>query len=347
MKFRNFAMAFTAFLPLFFSCLSAPKNSAASFAQSASRPQWITDEGRQAQFPKSAYVSVLAWTSGNAEEAKTKAAAELANYVKSSINAQINTSFDAKQMDSATLSEFQKTRNYQDNTQITSQNTLYQIQYTVPWYDKTNKEYYCCAYINRAEAWSYIEPKMQKVRENFTKQYNNALTQTNNISKINGIRRAQALLPQFYEYYDFAIFIDANKAAAYKELDNLAVASYERLALIKQETKVKINVTNDNSKRAYTKLSSLFEKAGFIVANSSADYVADAEVIYSLDLNGEIYTAYPEFNLNLAYQGKTVSSYNKHLPKVAMYEKDKAIIRIFYNLESELENTFIKECIED
>lgn len=310
------------------------------------KPEWLSDKDRKVSFPQEKYVSALSW-GGTPDDAKFAAAAELSNYVQSSINAQISSSTSSKETTAAgKIPEYDKMRSQKNSTQISSAATLYQVQYTLPWKNVKEERYYCLAYIVRDEAWDYIKPQMESVRENFLREYSAALLQDENFEKIAGIKRAQKILPDFYEYYDFARFIDSKKAEAFSELDNKARESYMKISELKSATKIFVSVKNDSGKRIYTKLCGLYEQNGWSISSSDSGYRADAEVIYSIDEDGKTWTAYPEFNLIMSVHSKTAASYSKKIPKVALGSEKKTVARIYYEVEKELQKSFISDCLE-
>ena len=173
-------------------------------------PMWVSDEGRNKLFPKSEYLTASAFGSSDTD-AKSKAAAEISGTIKSIIESNVSANYSATEENDSVVSR----KNISQDVDISSDNTVFQLEYTVPFYNPDYGMYVCVAYINREKAFNAVLPKLNKTLQVFPAAYKNALTEDDDFEKILVLQNAQVLLKEFYEVYDFAL------AVAQKKLRNI------------------------------------------------------------------------------------------------------------------------------
>ena len=224
-----------------------------------------------------------------------------------------------------------------------SENTIYQLEYTTPYYYSDYGMYICVAYINRKKAFNAIQPKLDKVQQIFPTTYKNAISLNDNFEKIIAIQKAQKILKDFYESYDFAIAIAPERAKLYSELDILATESFSKLDKLKSEIKVCINVISDINNQIFNKLSDCLSRENFSITNSNdSNYEAKATANIKIIKNPSTYQAIPSITIEIFSNNKTVYSYSKQLDKVSGFDEDTVYRRSYMNLCNAIENDFLK-----
>jgi len=301
-------------------------------------PIWITDEGKKSLFPKDEYLSASAFGSSDTE-AKAKAAAEISENIKTIIKTNLSSEYFAIEKNENIYSN----KKIRQNIMSSSENTIYQLEYTTPYYYPDYGMYICVAYINREKAFDTVQPKLDKVQQIFPTTYKNAISLNDNLKKIIAIQKAQKILNDFYDAYDFAIAVAPEKAKSYSELDILATESFSKLDKLKSEIKIYINVIGDINNQIFDKISACLSKENFSITNfNDSNYEAKATVNIKTTKNPSTYQANPSITIEIFSNNKTVYSYSKQLDKVSGFDEETVYRRSYMNLCNAIENDFFK-----
>ena len=341
---KKFLFLFIAiFCILCFGCVSTGQNKSSVSEPETPSPKWVTDEGRLTLFPDSSFVSQIGY--GNtAQESKEKAGASISEYIKSSVASTTTSSyFYMESKDS-----FSEARKQQADINVSTDNDLYKLEYTNPYYLADLGQYVCVVFINREQAFNFVKPKLENARNQFPKAYHTALEKTSVLDKITGIKRAQEILPDFYEVYDFARAILPTKAKIYEEIDLLARESVIKLKEL-SGTLIRIVGLGDTDllerSGVIAELSNQFAKNGYVVSNSTeSTFVAVVEVKAVITETRETFETYPEIYIKLIEDGTEKISYAKKLPKIAGFDKETVIRRTNIALTNEVKTSFVDEC---
>lgn len=327
-----------------FGCVSNDQKQEVASSNEPPAPKWITDQGRLELFPSSLYVSQLAY-GNNAQESKNKAAANISEYIKASVISSTSASYFYKE----SSDQFTENKELTSDIQITTDNNLYKIEYTNPYYYSDLGQYACVAYINREQAFNFVRPKMENARNHFSAAYYEALEKPFLLDKIIGIKNAQKLLPDFYEVFDFARAILPEKANDYEEVDSLATESLVKIRELSALVLVKIEGVGDidllEKSGVIAELSNQLKNLGFVVGNSlQSNCIALVEVKSLITKTQETFETYPEISIKIIEKGVEKISYNKRLSKVAGFDKDTVIRRTNIALTKEIKTSFVDEC---
>lgn len=292
-------------------------------------PTWLTDEGRLSLFPSEEYISNCAFGS-TSDEAKSKAAAGISEFVKSSVQSSASSRYSEFEKNGiATEQSFTET-----NAQVTSNNQLYQLEYTTPFFMENAKEFACAAYINREKSFNAIKPKLDKGANLFPQEYEKALQIEDSFSKIIAIKNAQKIMNGFYEVYDFAVAISPKKAEIYKSTDELFILSAQKLNELKNNVTVFVQVQNDNANKVKNTLMEILEEEGFSVTKnaSSSNYFLQANVSAEIQKTSDAFVSYPGISLEIKNfdSDENVYSYSDTYGKSAGFDKESAT-RSSYN----------------
>ena len=341
---KNLFLLILGILLLCFGCVSNNQNKGYVHENVVQNPKWITDQGRLELFPSSLYVSQLAY--GNtAQESKEKACANISEYIKSTVESSTTSSYFYKESSNGVT----ENRELKENISISTDNNLYKIEYTNPYYYSDLGNYVCVAFINREQAFNFVKPKLENAKRNFPITYENSLAKNSLLDKIIGIKNSQETLKDFYEVYDFARAINPTKANVYEEIDFLAKESLITLKDLCSKVLVHIKSVGDtdlvDSSGLIAELSNQFGKLGFRVGSSNkSNCIAVVEVKSIITQTPNTYETYPELYVKVIEKGAEKISYSKKLSKVAGFEKETVIRRTKLALVNELKTSFVEEC---
>lgn len=307
-------------------------------AEETKTPMWVSDEGRNKLFPKSEYFTASAFGSSDTD-AKSKAAAEISGTIKSLIESNVSADYSATEENGSAVSR----KSISQSVDISTDNALFQLEYTVPFYSPDYGMYVCVAYINREKAFNAVLPKLNKVLQVFPTTYKKALAIDDDFEKILAIQNAQSLLKEFYEVYDFALALAPEKTQKYSEVDTLAAASMVKVSELKSQISINVQVEGDNNNQILDKITQAFTRNNFIVVKSGAyDYKAKVIVNTELTKTQETFQTYPSISVEVLAGVNTKYSYSKQLDKVAGFDEATAVRRSYLNLCKAIEEDFLK-----
>lgn len=327
-----------------FGCVSSTKNQEAIVENDSAVPKWVTDQGRLELFPDSVYISQLAY--GNtAQESKAKASASISEYIELSVVSSSSSSYLYREENSS----FFESRETKDDISVSSENNLYKIEYTNPYYYRDLGQYVCVAFINREQAFNFVKPKLEVAKREFPLAYSKALEKTSLLEQVIGIRNAQELLKDFYEVYDFARAISP-RGKTYEEIDFLANESYVKAKELASSVLIKIEGVGDTelleNSGVIPELANQFEKLGFVVGTSlKSNCLALVEVKSVITKTQETFETYPEISIRLIEKGAEKISYTKKLDKVAGFDKQTVERRRNLVWIKDLQTSFVEECL--
>ncbi len=329
---------------LCFGCVSNNQNKEVVQENVIQIPKWITDQGRLELFPSNLYISQMAYGT-TAQESKEKASANISEYIKSSVVSSTTSSYLYKK----SLNGVVENTTVKEDISISTDNNLYKIEYTNPFYYSDLGQFVCVAYINKDQAFNFVKPKLETAKQNFSLGYEKALSKDSLLDKIIGIKNAQKLLVDFYEVYDFARAINPTKAKVYEELDLIANQSIVKANELARQVLIKI-MSQDDTKLAddfgvIAELSNQLSKFGFVVGNSiKYNCLALVEVKSVINQTPRTYETYPELYIRIIENGEEKISYAKKLSKVAGFEKETVVRRTNLALIEDIKSSFINEC---
>ena len=307
-------------------------------------PKWVNDQGRLALFPESQYISQIGYGE-SAESAKFNAASSISEYIKTSVE----TSTISKYFYSEKEQGYTEEKTLEVNSQISTSNILYKIEYTNPFYYYDLGNYVCVAFINREQSFNFVKSKLENAKINFPQAYEIALNKNCLLEQIKSIKNSQKVLVEFYEVYDFARAINPSRAKFYESVDILANESFLKIKDLSSEVLVNIIGKGDkellDSSGVIAELSNQFAKLGFAVSSSNkSNCVAFVEVRRLITETVNTYETYPELYVTLIEKGKEQISYTKKLNKIAGFNRETVIRRSNIALINELKTSFVDEC---
>lgn len=324
-------------------CFAKSKNQKKSLETEKSVPKWITDQGRLTLFPDSDFISQLAY--GNtAQDSKENASANISEYIKSSVESSTSSNYFYKKSSGKVI----ENREVKEDIKISTNNNLFKIEYTNPYYYEDLGQYVCVAFINKNQAFDFVKPKLDIGKNTFLQSYATALKKDSILESVIGIYNAHKNLYDFYEVYDFARAINPKKSEVYEQVDALAKESLLKLKELSSKVSVRIEGVGNkkliDDSGIIVELSEQFEELDFVVVSSfDAIYVATVEIKSTIKKTAKTFESYPEMIIKILENGEEKISYSKKLSKVAGFDSETVSRRVNTALIKELKSSFLTE----
>lgn len=293
------------------------------FSLTKREPTWFRDY--KAMYPSSDYIAQIGMASSE-EHAITDAITQIARYFNTQVDSTLTTHMQKTVNDGEVIFDL---KNMINDSKIKSQQNLFALEYTEVYYSKSEKMYYCLAYINRDYAWSIYSPEIEMAKELFYSFYNKAQSSTESFSKFFLYNQALKASKEFLAKLNYARLLHPKKEALYKA-DRDTIASIP-LAIKEQvgNATIILSITDDYGKTLETAIKKVFSDEGFIFGKTGKYQLI---VTVEPNIEGEDpLTIYPSVSLELTNSaGKVFYSYNYQCEeKTIAYSLDTAKKRIY------------------
>lgn len=315
---------------------ASKKDSGNKSGQEKSAPLWLTDEGRVAAFPLNKYLSAVA-SGDSAESAKASAQSDLGTFIK----AQVVTVKEGRRKVASSAGVTTDDAVFAQNTTINSDNLLFSVQYTVPFYNEAQGVYYCAAFIERKRAYDFVAPKLENALAVFPPLYQKALQKESAFEKWLAIKDAQKVLKDFYEVWDFARAVFPAGAQKFEALDKSATASFSKAVEVSRAVKIFVTANNDDGGKVAAAVEGALGKAGFTVTKGAADFQARATLDFAVKKAGSVYAAYPALTVEVVTGEKVLYSYAADIGKVAAFDEEAARRAVYAKVAKDIETGFL------
>ena len=284
-------------------------------------PEWFPDY--RTAYPDASYIAQRG--RGDTEEnARTEAAAQIAMYFKTSVNASLRTSFQATE----TAGSVEKSTRIENDIDIKSDVDLFAVECTEPYYVKKDKKWHCVAFINREKAWNRYEPEIENAKSEFFSMKKNADDEDEPYLKVFSYKKALDAGKVFIEKLEYARILSPEREKAYSE-DRKAVSIIPSLiSQEKEKCTVFLDVKGDYGNIMSSSLEKSLSNLGFKVSKnqSSATYTA----IASIDANAigdDPIAVHPSLDLKITSKNdRTVFSHQTKISqKTVAYSFENAL----------------------
>ena len=289
---------------------------------SKKEPDWI--QNYRTIFPDNKYLAQLG-TAKTAEEAKTNAVAQIANYLQAKVNANLTTASSIGEKNSKKTEEV----SIYENVEILSQVELFSLEFTEPFYKKKKKLWYCVAYINRLDAWNVYKTQIEMAKNIFYNFYNKATTEPEPFLKYSYYKQAWQESKSFLEKLEYGYLIHPKEAGNYNnDKANIALIPSLINESIKNST-MNFIIKGDYGNILETAIKQTFSEEGFIISKNG-HYNLSVFVNNNIEGSNPI-SIYPSITIELLNSnGKIFYTYNyKHQEKTVAYNLETAQKRIF------------------
>lgn len=274
------------------------------FAKPQVMPDWV--QNYRKVYPNSEYLAQRG-SGDSAEKAKTDAIGALSRYFQSSVNASLSTT-----LSSVTTNDsiYEKTV-VVDEVNVQSQVEFFGLEYTEPFYVKSEKKWYCVVYMNRDEAWQQYKPQIDIKKNSFSGLYKNLEKETDYFTKLGMCKKVWTVGTELLQKLEYGRIINPSEEAQYqKERDEIAEIPVI-FETAKQNCSVYININSDYNKMISTAVSTVLTDTGFTVAKTKAEanYVAEINVDDN-ETGADPVSIKPSVNIKISSKkAKTVFSY--------------------------------------
>jgi hypothetical protein len=302
-------------------------------------PKWIID--LEKVFPTEKYIRAIG-ESGSETAAKKSAVSAMAEYFYQKISTH---TFVAQNIHKDN-SDYKEKVDIAQNIVSSVGASLFTVEYTNCFYDKRTQKYFVCAYLERSTAWKIISQKADVVISVYNEIVEKAESQSDLLSKIITLNKAEKIFEDFVELYKTALVIYPNKCKNMNAFAKKASADLAQLDLLKNEAAITITTRGDKQNRIQTKLASVLSSKGLLVTSQNGKYTLTANIFWNeFEFNG-VYSSYPQIQITITYGTKTIASYSGQCEKTAAYNYDFMIRPVIFSLEELLDEHFFSECFE-
>lgn len=340
---------------IFLSCASAPKEKA---------PQWVYDV--HSVFPENEYLTTDFPGSGkSSDDAKTNAVEKLSQYISSQISSELISELsESQKLSDGKLKEQTSFAAISSYTDIKSETNLYALETTSPYYDKRQKLWYVCAYIEKDKAFVKIQNELNITKKLFYDAYEKAADEKFFIQKLQFYKTAAEYGQKFAEQFEFGLLFTEKVKQEYANDMNTVLGIPSEIQNLKSKFPVFLKVKNDNKNVILSSVAKILQDKDFYVIDfeSSSSYVANVSVNLQIkeekdaDENGKkliLYSVVPEmpeiitFSLsNRQNQDKYSCSFQIKIEKKASYIQENVLNAAYTETAEKLKTELSKNLSE-
>ena len=294
-------------------------------------PLWVTDAGRRKVFPEAEYISALG-TAFNEDQAKSKAALAVSEYINTQISSSTKTRYSESEKNGTVIEE----KSLEEEVQLLSSSNVYALEYTEPFYDSDSTRYYCVSYIEKAAAWRLVKPKLQKLSSEIESLLQGTSEDRSGFWKTLCFGKVVNSEKEFYSLYDFAVLVNKSGAANYTQCAQKILNAKNSLIQNKETQTVLLKVQNDKNAKVYRALAEYFESAGFTVGARNGKYICNAQASVDVRDDRSAFVSYPGLSLEVTDAfGIQIASYNISGKKTVGFKKESTEEKAYKVLENE------------
>ncbi|MDR1429447.1 MAG: hypothetical protein LBI85_04085 [Spirochaetaceae bacterium] len=304
----------------------------------AQAPDWYLD--KEGRYPSSRYISALGEGTGRAEaEASAIAAISLFFNTTTEIRNQAIREFNEAVANDTT--EFTKKTYITENAVIRSETDFLGIRFTSPWENTRSRTWAVLAYIDRLEAASIYESKINTASAAMRTLGDDAARETDNFYAASLLYRAFRMADLTEELIKTAALVDTG--ASQKYAGTLGLISRIRSDYRSRRGNLNFGLTveGDRNGRVERALGALLESSGYLIARQNPAYLVSV-ILTSAEENlpSGVFIR-PGVTLRIERGGAVLFSYSKNYTRYGHITLDGAYNRAFLAVERDLEENFI------
>ena len=269
-------------------------------------PLWTSYDTIEQAYPNSDFIARIGY-SPNKLEAAALAESELGSYFSHSVHSIVQ---GTQTITDSGAANANVSRKIDYDVTVESLLNLFDVRKTPAWYDSSKRQYVCCAYINRADAWKIYEQTARDARDNFRSFYDNAQKQKEPINRIKLLKAAQTAGDAFKEKLNFANMLSENLTKKTFGMDEQLLSVLPSMIKKEQDSNsVFVKVNDDNAGVIESAIKNSLANLGFVVTGKQKDasYVAKAEVNFNKASGTKMIVLNPFANVSL--EGKNGGAY--------------------------------------
>ena len=289
----------------------------ASKSERQNPPEWINDSGRLRIFPNEKFISALG-IGFSIDNAKAKAAREISSFIKT----QVSSSTQAQYFESEKNGVSSEEKILNETISLSSGETVYTLAFTEPWRDEETSQYFCIAFIDKAEAWKQIEPKLSAMAADIENKLKSAKEDKSGFWRTLIFGKMISEKEKFRSLYDFANLVNPIGVKKYDFVESKFLEAESAIQNERSRQTIWLSVENDKNGIIYRALSAVFEKHGFTVSQSRGKFIAAAKIALEIREEGIAFVARPGIMLEVKNAfGAQVASFSHSAKKIVSFEK--------------------------
>ncbi len=290
---------------------------AASKTKWQNPPEWISDSGRLRIFPNEKFISALG-VGFSIDNAKTKAAREISYFIKTQVSASTQSVYSGSEKNGV----LSKEKSLNEIINLSSDETIYALDFTEPWHDKENSQYFCVAFIDKAEAWKQIEPKLLAIATNVESELESAKKDKDGFWRTLVFGKIISEKEKFHSLCNFANLVNSSGTKKYAFVENMFLEAASAIQNERSRQTIWLSVENDKDGIIYRALSATFEKYGFTVSQSRGKFIATVKIVLEIREEGIAFVTRPGITLEVKnVSGSQLASFSHTAKKVVDFEK--------------------------
>lgn len=284
----------------------------------------------------------------NPELAKTDALANLSRYFQTTIESNLLTIFSSIEEGK---NAFQKTEVLSE-VNLSSNMSLFGVEFSDIYYQKKEKKYYCIAFIDRVYAWKIYEPTIKKEKKAFYDFYDEAIIQSQKdpLLALKYFVKAKEQGNIFLSVLEYGRLINEIQEKNYS-IDRDTVASISKLQKDAIEKSILfIEMLENEGNIVLPKIEKSFSDNEFICSKikDKSLYTVSVNINPNITIEDEesdeaMYISTPDINIVITnnINGRNIYSWaGKSTKKSISYTKENALKKAYTSLWEELGNTF-------
>lgn len=309
------------------------------------RPLWTDSYTVGQVFPSEKYVTGIG-KGASRDVAVNLADGNLASY----FSREISSSVSAQQI----ISNDENSKNQEElvrNVTVKSQVALAGVNHTDVWFDKKEKQYYCCSYLDRAQAWKNFESTVAQEKSKFYSFLNSAQEkklEKDPFKKIEVLKSAKEQGEEYQKVILFSEILYKTGCAAYSN-DRDVIASIDQKI---SDTAMSISMTpvyymHIEEPKHYISdsfssiIGKLITDAGFKVTDE-IQYVMNVFILDGKEKVDDVIVSIPEIKIEVKNDSTTYLSYSAVLEKMTVFAEAEKLLdnKIYKAVEKALKEDF-------
>jgi hypothetical protein len=310
MKKSVFAVTGICCAALFLSCATT---------QNAARPPLWTDAATIHQiYPEETYLTGIA-DGSTEDEARTMADGNLAAYFSKEISSstQANRKISNTGINEASINQ---------EVTVKSRVLLAGVEHTEGWYNKQERNWYVCAYLDRAKAWKIYENNVIQEKNRFYSFYNSAESEPDPFKKIALYKKAASEGVHYSEVLSFAEILYKKGCEQYSD-DRVVISSIEqKITETSLNLRMAVEISGDIGINYKGVIEKVLSDHGFLVSDKNCSYTVKAAVNSNKKKFTDTLTADPTIDIRIINPKETVRTLSKAADRISGYSDAEGLV---------------------
>lgn len=218
------------------------------------------------------------------------------------------------------------------------------IKHTEPWFDKKEKLYYVCSYLDRKEAWKNYESVVRQAKNNFYSFIDSANQEDDPFNKIAILKKAVEAGISYEDLILFSEILYSKGAQSYSQDRNVISSLDERISSARMGIMMNVVVDKDTDRRFVPLVEKVVTSNGYSVSSVGNQYT----VLMVLSKNKEVFSdtgtivSLPEYRIEVKNKNKILWTYKKSLDRITGFAEAESFLenKIAKSVENDLSSGF-------